>query len=119
MMRVPTANILYELTLHDAEHGVRGCLTGSPAFAQSADERHYGAELLGRAIGHEAAVLATARLRYTADDSDTPEDVAAASAAARWQAYADVRRAVRPAVESFDPVDRLTIAADACRTAGL
>ncbi len=113
-MRIPDANIPRGLAERDRAYAARG-----DQFAGSADERHYGAELLGRVIGHATVMLAAARLCYTADDADTPEDVAAAGAAARWQAYTEVRRAVRPAVEAFSPTERLTIAADACRTAGL
>jgi hypothetical protein len=88
-MRTPNANILRELTEREREHAARGY-----QFAGSADERYYAAELLGRAIGHAAA-----------DEG--------------WPSYTAAAAAVRRAVNTFTPAQRLTIAAAACPLAGL
>jgi hypothetical protein len=119
-MRTPAANILRELPERDREWAARG-----DQFAGSADERCYGAELLGRAIGHaaelEAAELAAflRALAVTCGSADTPADIAAAADVGRWQAYATMAAAMRPAMASFSPSQRLTVAATAYPLAGL
>lgn len=110
-MGTPDVNLLRELADRDREYAARG-----DQFTGSQAERRYGARLLGRVIGHAAAQLAS---ETGHDAADTPDDVAAAIGAARWQAYAAITADVRPAVLAFSPIERLTITADACQLVGL
>jgi hypothetical protein len=110
-MNAPEANVLRQIEDRDREYATR-----RDQFAGSIAERRYGARLLGRVIGHAAAQLAD---EAGHDAADTPDDIAAASAAARWQAYAAITADVRPAVLAFGPIERLIITADACQLAGM
>lgn len=113
-LRTPNANILRELPERDREWAARG-----DRFAGSADERHYGAELLGRAIGRAAdmeATQMTGQLRALVGmgaSTDTDADIAAAADVTRWQEYAALAVLTRPATAAFPPALRLTVAASA------